>query len=186
MNARKYAPLLAPLAVGVFVGVQITGMSAEQAQAVEPAVSGVVQGITVAADAEWTINIPEVITLQEQQVREAALETLATLPGVEGVEIVWNDPTLAENGAAGLVWLDDATEILIASAVISTHPEVDVASVVKHEVGHIYQSRAGERLATEDIEHQADCVGVALGSVQVFYQTFDCAPYAEAVAALLG
>lgn len=119
--------------------------------------------------------------------------TLRTLPGSDGVHLAWDDPDMGSH--LGAVFLDQSTEIMISSRRLATTPE-RTASVVQHEITHVYQARIiaaeaasgggwtasyralkarlDEAFGGNGVERSADCVALRLGATWVGYGT-DCA-----------
>ncbi|WP_407345257.1 hypothetical protein [Pengzhenrongella phosphoraccumulans] len=119
--------------------------------------------------------------------------TLRSLPGNAGVHLAWNHPAIGSH--LGGVFLDQDAEIMINGRQLSATPG-RTASVVMHEIGHIYQARIiaadaptrggwsasyGVLVSRLDaifggngVERAADCVALSSGATWTAY-TSDCA-----------
>lgn len=118
--------------------------------------------------------------------------TLRSLPGNAGVHLAWNHSAIGSH--LGGVFLDQDAEIMINGRRLAGTPE-RTASVVMHEMGHIYQARiiAAEAPAHggwsasyaavmsrldavfggNGQERAADCIALAAGATWTAY-TSDC------------
>ncbi|WP_165372788.1 hypothetical protein, partial [Pengzhenrongella frigida] len=116
--------------------------------------------------------------------------TLRSLPGNEGVRLAWNHAAIGNH--LGGVYLDRGTEIMINGRRLATTPE-RTASVVEHEMGHIYQarimavnapalggwnasyramkSRLDAVFAGNGLEKSADCIALQFGATWVAYNS---------------
>lgn len=126
--------------------------------------------------------------------------TLRSLAGNAGVHLAWDHPAIGSH--LGGVFLDQDSEIMINARRLSATPD-RTASVVMHELGHIYQARViaadaptrggwsasyAELMSRLDAifggngqERSADCVALSTGATWTAY-TRDCATPARQAA----
>ena len=125
--------------------------------------------------------------------------TLRSLPGNAGVHLAWNAPGIGTR--LGGVFLNQTSEIMINGRGLAATPG-RTASVVEHEIAHIYQARiiaaeanarggwSASHLAlvsrldsvfgSNGLERSADCVALRLGATWVAYSN-QCSGARQAV-----